>query len=245
MESLQHQVQDNMNKFLKSEWIKVYKANKRGYNNKKLYDYANVDWSNASLEDVLDFCVSGGEIGAVNAVEIASLLYTCEVIKPKYIVEIGRMQGRSTRMFATVAKKHSGSVLSIDGADPKGVLTRLTALKLQDVVELKKEWSPWVSFTPREIDLLFIDGDHSWISTVVDYHYFNFFVRKNGIIVFHDVNMVEVRDAIAAILKRDNLKLITTNSRVSIYQKTENIGEKYFQLLTYNKKMPREKLASL
>ncbi len=38
------------------------------------------------------------------------------------------------------------------------------------------------------IDILFIDGDHSYKGVIRDYNLFSPFVRKNGLILFHDTN---------------------------------------------------------
>lgn len=40
----------------------------------------------------------------------------------------------------------------------------------------------------RQIDLLFIDGDHSRWGVEEDYHWYRPFVRSGGIIAFHDAN---------------------------------------------------------
>jgi predicted O-methyltransferase YrrM len=108
----------------------------------------------------------------------------------------------------------------------------LTSLKFEDCVEIRYEWSPWVNWNPEDkIDFLFIDGDHSFIAAIVDYHYFNYFVNKGGLIGFHDVNIKGVRDAIDTIKERDKIEYLETADRLELYKKSTAINEKYFQLL--------------
>jgi hypothetical protein len=100
-------------------------------------------------------------------------------------------------------------------------------------VTLIEAWSPWFKSIPvQNIDFLFIDGDHSLMSVIVDYHYFNFFTDIGAVIVFHDVNIPEVMQAIELIKKRDKLKEIGSAGRILAFEKTTKREEKYFQVIT-------------
>jgi hypothetical protein len=60
---------------------------------------------------------------------------------------------------------------------------------LKGFYTLVPEASPWVTLDLKSIssiDLLFIDGRHDIRWCLVDYHYFEPFVRDGGVIVFHD-----------------------------------------------------------
>jgi hypothetical protein len=102
---------------------------------------------------------------------------------------------------------------------------------LAHFVELIDNWSPWVIPDPAwEIDLLYIDGDHTYIATLVDYHYFNFFVPAGGLIAFHDCLHKPVKAAIEAAGRRDRLKHLETVGNLAVFEKTDTRTRRvYFQ----------------
>jgi hypothetical protein len=118
----------------------------------------------------------------------------------------------------------------------KGVQTKLESMNLHKNVKLKEGWVPWIKpdFS-WDIDFLFIDGDHTYISILVDYHYFNYFVKKGGYIAVHDMNMAESQQAMKHIMKRDKLKHICTVGRLGLYKKTAKREEKYFEIIKRGK----------
>ena len=70
----------------------------------------------------------------------------------------------------------------------------------------------------NDIDLLFIDGDHSYNSVKKDYYKFKNSVKKNGIIVFDDLHQDGPKKVFNEILKNDkDIKLF------GIYENTEGI----------------------
>lgn len=70
----------------------------------------------------------------------------------------------------------------------------------------------------NDIDLLFIDGDHSYNSVKQDYYKFKNNVKINGIIVFDDLHQNGPKKVFNEILKNDNdIKLF------GIYENTEGI----------------------
>jgi len=110
--------------------------------------------------------------------------------KPKVIVEIGTHLGGSANMFmqafgpeimVTIEKGEKsqqayevkgGSYYYLWERDSHDEVTRTMVL---DIIG------------DRKIDLLFLDGDHSYTSVVKDFEMYGQHVKDNGLIVFHDI----------------------------------------------------------
>lgn len=163
--------------------------------------------------------------------EAQALYDFCISRRPQLILEIGRRMGVSTRLFATAVKEWDGHVISFDGAPQAYVSKILDEMGLTYFVELIDQWSPWIVPDPNwEIDLLYIDGDHTYIATLVDYHYFYFFVPTGGLIAFHDCLHPPVKKAIEAAVRRDRLKHLETAGNLTIFEKTDTRARRvYFQ----------------
>jgi predicted O-methyltransferase YrrM len=154
----------------------------------------------------------------------------CLSRQPHLILEIGRRFGVSTRLFATAVSKWDGRVVSVDGGPREYVPKMLEEMGLSYYVELIDQWSPWIVPDPNWIiELLYIDGDHTHIATLVDYHYFNFFVPTGGLIAFHDCLHPPVKKAIETVARRDRLKHLETVGNLSIFEKTDKPRRVYYQ----------------
>ena len=121
-------------------------------------------------------------------------------LKPERVVEIGSARGASTCYIAQALRENGAGRLraidphvktewndehSVDSYDQ--LVGNLRALRLEAYVEVIREFSHDVA--PRwkdPIDLLFIDGDHSFEGVERDWKLFSPFVREFGFIVFHD-----------------------------------------------------------
>ena len=231
------EVKEIMTRLLNESW---YIAG----NKLPLSEYANQDWSSISLDDFILYSRGHGEIGSVKHQDPIIIYYLFKSFSPKTTLEIGRKKGLSTRLFAALAKPYGGKLYSIDGINSSGVQKKLDGLNLADNVVLIEAWSPWVTLPLEfEIDLLFIDGDHSYMSTLMDYHYFNYYLVKDGMVMFHDMRIPGVKDAVDTILERDRLKEVYRDGRISIYQKLIEKGQTYFQLQdTQRKKEAQRKI---
>ncbi|MBN8575709.1 MAG: class I SAM-dependent methyltransferase [Cytophagales bacterium] len=115
------------------------------------------------------------------------------------IVEIGSFQGRSTVSFAlgcVGTQKHVYAIDLFEGDNDMygvgdfqnrfvhhvkscGVEAHVTPIK-QHSLEVAATWS-------KPIDVLFIDGSHEYDDVKADFHAFFPFVKKGGIIAFHDI----------------------------------------------------------
>lgn len=193
-----------------------------------LTEYANIEWDDVKLLEI----VHRGQVGGIYGPEALLITEIFKQFTPKLTLEVGRFNGNSTKLFCALCSMLGGKLVSIDGKSAKGVSSELDQMNLSQFAILREEWTPWISFDYLEnIDFLFIDGDHSYISVLVDYHYFNYFMEKDSIIAFHDINIKEVSDAIASIQKRDKLLHIATVQRLMVFQKLTEKNEKYFQII--------------
>jgi predicted O-methyltransferase YrrM len=194
--------------------------------------YRDVDWSKAGDQKYIEIAFGRSEVGGIYGNEALLLVKAYQELNPKLTIEIGRMNGISTRVLAALCKSNGGRLISFDGMTSKAVKRKLKSMNLEDNVNLIEGWIPWI--TPDfswDIDFLFIDGDHTYISILVDYHYFNYFVKKGGYIAFHDMNMRESQEAVKNIMSRDPLEHVCTVGRLGLYKKLSERKEKYFEIV--------------
>jgi cephalosporin hydroxylase len=117
-----------------------------------------------------------------------------ESIKPKVIVEIGIKEGGNLKLLSTHLDANGLTV----GIDPRQEIPWGMDDALCPVHHIKKD-----SHLPetvadlkellggREIDVLFIDGDHSKEGMLQDFADYSPLVRKGGIIAVHDIYYLE------------------------------------------------------
>lgn len=134
--------------------------------------------------------------------EILDLTLLVEEIKPKVIVEIGTNMGGSLFLFTKVADKNA-LIISIDlpegpggggypsyrddfyksfAVEPKEIHLIKDDSYKQEVLELLKN-----ILNGREIDFLFLDGDHAYEGIKMDFDMYTPLVKKGGWVGFHDI----------------------------------------------------------
>jgi predicted O-methyltransferase YrrM len=131
----------------------------------------------------------------------ALVLYgLCRSMKPKVCVEIGSARGKSACYVGTALKENgTGHLYAIDPHtktnwnDAESVDTyeimrdNLNKFRLQDVVTMvRKTSSETLNEWTEKIDLIFIDGDHSYEGVKADWEGFRPHLNKFGLVVFHD-----------------------------------------------------------
>jgi predicted O-methyltransferase YrrM len=131
----------------------------------------------------------------------AFLLYgLARALKPSVAVEIGSARGKSACFVGRALKENgSGKLFAIDphtrtdwndenSVDTLEIMRRnIRTLKLERHVEIIRDTS--VNAAARwmlPIDMIFIDGDHSYDGVKRDWELFSPFVKRFGVVVFHD-----------------------------------------------------------
>jgi predicted O-methyltransferase YrrM len=124
----------------------------------------------------------------------------CRSMKPAVAVEIGSARGKSACYIGAALKQNgSGRLYAIDphtltnwnddqSIDTYSVMRgHLEALGLTNVVTVLRQYSSEaLNKLPRPIDLLFIDGDHSYAGVKADWENFAPHMSPFGLVVFHD-----------------------------------------------------------
>ena len=121
------------------------------------------------------------------------------------IVEIGVDEGLSLISIAEICKKTGTKLVGIDpwGRQkepiPHAVLSEVIGkLKLGATVELRRERSPDAAagFSDESVDLVFIDGDHSYRAVLADISAWWLKLKPGGLIMGHDANFPSVLSAV-------------------------------------------------
>jgi predicted O-methyltransferase YrrM len=132
----------------------------------------------------------------------AQVMYSLVIsMKPHCVVEIGSAYGYSTCFIAAALQRtKSGKLLSIDPHEKTGwndgkqadntydiVKKRLSILRLSAFVEIIRAYSyqaveNWI----RPIDILLVDGSHTYADVKRDFEKYIPHVKPGGYIVFHD-----------------------------------------------------------
>ncbi|MEQ9618057.1 MAG: CmcI family methyltransferase [Deltaproteobacteria bacterium] len=142
--------------------------------------------------------------------EVGEVLYAlARNVKPKVAVEIGSFIGYSAICIAQAIednKQTQGNMYAIDNFLPH-INNPNLPIDIENPLELAKtnvekaglmhrvnfikgfstDVAPKLLSQIKNIDLLFIDGDHTYKGTLNDYNIYNGKVRKGGLIIFHDI----------------------------------------------------------
>ena len=128
--------------------------------------------------------------------EIRELLERISQLKAKRVLEIGSFQGGTLGLFAQAAA-HDAQILSLDLNFTDHRLHSFPKLALPGQIitchkadshsqETLKYVVHWLD--SELLDVLFIDGDHSYDGVKADYEMYAPLVRPGGLIAFHDVH---------------------------------------------------------
>ena len=134
--------------------------------------------------------------------ELASLLTEVRKLKPQTVLEIGTARGGTLFLWTRLAQPNA-TIVSIDlpggkfggGYKKWQAITYKRFAKGTQKIHLLRVDSHAQStlektrqlFGGKPIDLLFIDGDHSFEGVKKDWEMYSPLVRPGGIVVFHDI----------------------------------------------------------
>jgi predicted O-methyltransferase YrrM len=164
-------------------------------------------WCDAHLPVDLDELVKRTAdcfLAIQNDYELRRFLERVQVQKPRVVVEIGTARGGMLYCFAQLAARDA-TLVSIDlpGAPNCGgqTATEREVFATFGPASQQMHFIPADSHLPttrkqlvqilagRRIDLLFIDGDHSYEGCLADFDIYRDLVAPDGLIVFHDICM--------------------------------------------------------
>ncbi len=161
----------------------------------------------SSIDDSLDLAYGFSFGGIVfgpwqERSEIRSLLNAIAEIRPKTILEIGTSNGGTLFLFARVASPDA-LIVSVDlphgefgGGYPRwrGHLYRSFATAAQRIRLLRADshdsrtlGAVCSALEGRKVDVLFIDGDHTYDGVKRDFEMYKSLVREGGVVAFHDI----------------------------------------------------------
>jgi predicted O-methyltransferase YrrM len=124
--------------------------------------------------------------------EAAYLWKIVRDLKPKYILEIGRWLGGSTILLASAANVSGGGrLISVDLKVKAPQYAQDDTIKLHlnklGLTNFELHVGSSYTFDPKcEVELAFIDGDHSYEGVKKDFENASKYLTANAEIVFHD-----------------------------------------------------------
>lgn len=154
-------------------------------------------------EDLVDFCLSYPAISPLQIrSELVEYARIVDKLRPKTVLEIGTYRGGTLFIHSRLASANA-ILVSIDlpGSLPGRVWrwmhTPIFNRFIKDDQRLhllranshRRETLNMVSqfLNGRQLDLLFVDGDHSYTGVRTDFEMYAPLVRSGGIIAFHDI----------------------------------------------------------
>jgi predicted O-methyltransferase YrrM len=110
-------------------------------------------------------------------------------IKAQEVLEIGLGMANSTLAFLLALQETGGRLTTVEITPSPKAIARVEAAGLQDHWQLIRGASQSVRKqfpSGFRLDILFIDGDHSYDQCKLDYKLYAPLVREGGYIIFHD-----------------------------------------------------------
>jgi predicted O-methyltransferase YrrM len=134
--------------------------------------------------------------------ELAALVRDVRDLNPATVLEIGTAQGGTLFLWSRLAQPNA-TIVSIDlpggkfgggYTNRRAVLYRRFPAKSQQLHLLREDSHALPTFqkakqlfSGKPVDLLFVDGDHTYEGVKKDWEMYSELVRPGGMIVFHDI----------------------------------------------------------
>lgn len=180
------------------------------------WTFAKTHWGLGKLKREADLCLdrpadlvsrvfqyAGGVLEPIQIQEeLASLLAEVRQLQPQTVLEIGTARGGTLFLWTRLAKDDA-TIVSIDLPNGKfgggyssrwGSIYQRFAKSTQKLCLLRENSHDSQTrlkaeqlFGGKPVDLLFIDGDHTYEGVKQDWELYSPLVRPGGMIVFHDI----------------------------------------------------------
>lgn len=131
--------------------------------------------------------------------ELWLLVQKVQELKAQTIVEIGIESGKTLRTWRRAAPKALILGMDLDGASDQW--ESANRIIRGDSHQEKTKTLLLDFLGEREIDFLFIDGDHSYEGVKQDWEMYSPLVRIGGLIAFHDLRIDEINNFFSTIRK--------------------------------------------
>lgn len=102
------------------------------------------------------------------------------------IVEIGTAEGGSAKIFSEATRRKKVQIYTIDTLKDPRAHKNLSSAGVNIIHRSSSQFAKEWAGKGRIIDLLFIDGSHTFQGVFKDFNSWACFVRPGGMIVFHD-----------------------------------------------------------
>jgi hypothetical protein len=174
--------------------------------------------------DILEAALGRGRIGGMHG-HALFLLNLARETKAKLVVEIGLGDGDSSCAFLLGLKENGGKLISIDIEDKPAAKEKIQKFELEAYWQFIKSasenaTSQLVGELP--IDILLIDGYHSYDQVKLEYELYRPLMNEGGYILFHDsINLKGVKKFIDYLERRNihGINFAFSNGLYVIYVK--------------------------
>jgi len=201
--------------------------------------WTNANWQMLLSRNTLPITVNG-VLGYAVPADIQTLYDSVRYVRSDHavVVEIGSFCGLSACIFAHSLRRHGlgGQVFCVDLWDtyvemnPSAKETGFFAYKSGQLRQLFDHYTKtaaatgivpmcedstqaWRRFSDESIDLLFVDGDHSFEGCLRDLRNWYPKVKPNGVILGHDYDWETVRAAAQQFAREKGLRLIPSSTQ--------------------------------
>lgn len=167
--------------------------------------------------------------------ETAAVLYDfVRLMKPGKTLEIGMAHGKSTLSICQAHRDNgAGSHIAIDPLQEtkfnSAGLANIERAGLKDILRFYEanadEALPRLCAEGERIDFAFIDGNHRFDYTLVDFFYIDKMLTLGGHVAFDDLWILPVRKVVSYVLKNTPYKLVRLAS-----QQTTPLGKRVLRM---------------
>ena len=147
------------------------------------------------------------------------------------IVELGVREGRSTSAFLAAIQKTNGTLYSVDINPMEGKIEELSKDVINGRYQMNGKWTfiqeddlLWINRCPNDVDLIFIDTDHTYQQTFNELNLYKTKLSKNGLFICHDTEQPVNHDSVNPIKSAINMFLISAGFGMNMINYPENNG---------------------